>query len=221
MSIAIEKLKTEDSEEAHYVIVKAFHDDPFSEWIFADVDMTDQEQVEKLKSWSVSHYIKFRDSIWVARDTDTNKLVGFAFWHEPDSRKSLLTRLYNKAAELYNAWISPKSTESIAEQFSILDKYKTELHKKYFTNPKGTWYLDLLGVDPAYHGKGISRKLLSPVLELADKEGLDAFVESGKEVPNVAIYRKFGFELVSDEDFILVDSQGRKGQIWPMMRRPQ
>jgi len=60
------------------------------------------------------------------------------------------------------------------------------------------WYLEIIGVDPAYQGQGFSSRLLRPVLERIDRERMPCFLETntGK---NVTIYRRSGFEVVSED----------------------
>jgi ribosomal protein S18 acetylase RimI-like enzyme len=71
-----------------------------------------------------------------------------------------------------------------------------DLHRRLV--PYVHWYLQIIGVDPAYQGQGFSSRLLRPVLERIDRERMPCYLEtnSGK---NVAIYRRSGFELVSED----------------------
>jgi ribosomal protein S18 acetylase RimI-like enzyme len=75
-------------------------------------------------------------------------------------------------------------------------RYVDNLHRKLVPYPH--WYLQIIGVDPAYHGQGFSSRLVRPVLERIDRERMPCFLETntGK---NVAIYRRFGFEVVSED----------------------
>jgi ribosomal protein S18 acetylase RimI-like enzyme len=75
-------------------------------------------------------------------------------------------------------------------------RYVDNLHRKLVPYPH--WYLQIIGVDPAYHGQGFSSRLVRPVLERIDREQMPCFLETntGK---NVAIYRRFGFEVVSED----------------------
>jgi GNAT superfamily N-acetyltransferase len=61
--------------------------------------------------------------------------------------------------------------------------------------PGPHWYVPLLGVRPEMQGKGLSRAVLRPVFEAADRDRVPVYLETATE-PNVAIYRRFGFELV-------------------------
>jgi len=75
-------------------------------------------------------------------------------------------------------------------------RYVDNLHRKLVPYPH--WYLQIIGVGPAYHGQGFSSRLVRPVLERIDRERMPCFLETntGK---NVAIYRRFGFEVVSED----------------------
>ena len=75
-------------------------------------------------------------------------------------------------------------------------RYVDNLHRKLVSYPH--WYLQIIGVDPGYQGQGFSSRLVKPVLERIDRERMPCFLETntGK---NVAVYRRFGFEVVSED----------------------
>ena len=75
-------------------------------------------------------------------------------------------------------------------------------------------YVPLLGVRPDAQGKGLSRAVLKPVFDRADREGVPVYLETVPEA-NVAIYKKLGFELVGHREL----SRGLPN--WEMVRRPQ
>jgi GNAT superfamily N-acetyltransferase len=75
------------------------------------------------------------------------------------------------------------------------------------------FYLAVLGVDPAHQGQGLGSALMRPVLELCDREGLPAYLESSKE-RNVDFYARHGFRVTSELRL-------PKGPtMWPMWRNP-
>ena len=74
--------------------------------------------------------------------------------------------------------------------------YVDRLHRKLVPYPH--WYLQIIGVGPAYQGQGFSSRLLRPVLERIDRERMPCYLETNAE-KNVAIYRRFGFEVVSED----------------------
>lgn len=83
-----------------------------------------------------------------------------------------------------------------ASRMRAYGRHVDNLHRKLVPYPH--WYLQIIGVDPAYHGQGFSSRLVRPVLERIDRERMPCFLETntGK---NVAIYRRFGFEVVSED----------------------
>ena len=75
-------------------------------------------------------------------------------------------------------------------------RYVDNVHRKLVPYPH--WYLQIIGVDPAYHGQGFSSRLVRPVLECFDRQRMSCFLETNT-AKNVAIYRRFGFEVVSED----------------------
>ena len=59
------------------------------------------------------------------------------------------------------------------------------------------WYLAMLTVDPEQQRSGIGSRLVEPILERCDSEGVDAYLETQKH-SNLAYYHRFGFETVSE-----------------------
>ena len=57
------------------------------------------------------------------------------------------------------------------------------------------YYLGGLGTDPEWQGKGLASAVIGPVLDICDREGLPAYLESSKE-SNVEFYRRHGFEVI-------------------------
>jgi len=56
------------------------------------------------------------------------------------------------------------------------------------------WYLHYLGVEPRRQGRGLGGALLAPMLELCDREGTPAYLESSTE-RNRLLYERNGFTL--------------------------
>ena len=55
------------------------------------------------------------------------------------------------------------------------------------------WYLSILGIHPEQQNKGLGQKLLTPVLEEADKQGLDTFLETFTP-RNMSFYERLGYQ---------------------------
>ncbi len=83
-----------------------------------------------------------------------------------------------------------------ARRLQAYGRFVDKLHRKLVPYPH--WYLQVIGVDPAYQGQGFSSRLLRPVLKRIDRERMPSFLETNTE-KNAAIYRRFGFEVISED----------------------
>jgi len=75
-------------------------------------------------------------------------------------------------------------------------------------------YLAVLGVEPDRQGLGLGSRLIAPGLELCDREGLPAYLETGKE-ENLPFYSRHGFQVRGE----LTLPKGPP--IWFMWREPR
>ena len=69
------------------------------------------------------------------------------------------------------------------------------LHAAHPVHPH--WYLGILGVDPAWQGRGAGRALLSAFLARADADGVAVYLETDRE-ENVRFYGGAGFRVVGE-----------------------
>ena len=76
------------------------------------------------------------------------------------------------------------------------------------------WYLDSLGVEPEWQGKGIGSALMAPVLEICDGDRMPAYLNAGSPRSR-ELYRRHGFT-VTDE-FRLPEGGP---PLWRMWREP-
>ncbi len=87
----------------------------------------------------------------------------------------------------------------------------------YFANhhPKERhWYLQMLGTEPQWQGRGAGAEVMAPVLERCDDEGERAYLESSKE-RNIPFYVRHGFEVTAE---VRVP---RGPVVWAMWRDPR
>lgn len=82
-------------------------------------------------------------------------------------------------------------------------------------HPKGAHlYLSILGTEPSAQGQGVGTAAIARGLQLADDEGLPAYLESSKE-RNIDFYARFGFKVI---DELRLPRGGPP--LWPMWREP-
>lgn len=77
------------------------------------------------------------------------------------------------------------------------------------------WYLEAIGVEPRFQGQGIGTRLLTPVLEQADRMGIGCYLETDTE-KNVSWYRKPGFAIREEGVHFVPDDP----PFWLMWRSP-
>ena len=81
--------------------------------------------------------------------------------------------------------------------------------------PLPRWYLGVLGVDPDRQSQGWGARLMKPILDRADADGLPVSLETMRE-GNVAYYGRHGFEVAAT-----VALPGGGPTCWVMRRPPQ
>ncbi|MFC1957417.1 GNAT family N-acetyltransferase [Chloroflexota bacterium] len=65
--------------------------------------------------------------------------------------------------------------------------------------PSRHWFLQAIGVDPQFQGRGYASKLLRPMLSRIDEEGLPCYLETLEE-QNVRLYDHFGFKVIEESN---------------------
>jgi ribosomal protein S18 acetylase RimI-like enzyme len=106
-----------------------------------------------------------------------------------------------------------RSARQGAGRMRAYGRYIDHLHRRLVPYPH--WYLQIIGVDPTYQGQGFSSRLLRSVLERIDRERMPCYLETNS-VKNVAIYRRFGFEVVSEDKM-----PGTEVTTFAMLRKEQ
>jgi ribosomal protein S18 acetylase RimI-like enzyme len=74
-----------------------------------------------------------------------------------------------------------------------IGEYIEKAHKRLA--PSKHWYLQTIGVDPKFQGKGYAGRLIRPMLEKIDAQHLPCYLETFEE-KNASIYERFGFRTV-------------------------
>ena len=83
-------------------------------------------------------------------------------------------------------------------RYWIWKKVQQDAHDRIWTDPRGYYFCNLVGVSALARGMGVGRRLMETVMDKADEEGMPCYLESSKGYPNITIYEKMGFELVKE-----------------------
>jgi len=94
-----------------------------------------------------------------------------------------------------------------------LNEYIDAVHRRLA--PFKHWFLQVIGVDPQFQGKGYAGKLLEPMLARIDEEDLPCYLETFDE-HNVSFYEHFGFKVIEKSTIPETDFTN-----WAMLRNSQ
>jgi len=123
----------------------------------------------------------------------TSEGQGAACWITPGKTKMSLWKMLRTGMALPRSMMRlPK--EARGRFFGMMRVIDTQ-HKARM--PERHWYLLALGVAPEAQRQGIGRRLIAPILERADAEGVPCYLETQTDV-NVAFYRKSGFDVIDE-----------------------
>jgi ribosomal protein S18 acetylase RimI-like enzyme len=186
----------EDHAELTRVLARAFDDDPIQRWVFPSA---------RTRARYGSEF--FRWSLWRCANQNvswtTDDLAGAALWTVPGRWQVSVPQLARlvRWAGLGVRWRGPLVMWGLT---TIENRHPDDRHL----------YLAVLGVDPARQGAGIGSALLAPGLELCDRDGLPAYLETGKE-RNIAFYSRHGFQVTERLNLPVGP------RVWLMRRQPR
>lgn len=160
-------------------LARAFHDDPVASWSLPS---------ERRRPGQLARFYRER-----LRTLMADELVfcddgrrGAALWAAPD-------RWRVAPAELARMRIVTRRTPVFLAGARRVDRaHPDEPH----------YYLNVLGVEPAAQGGGLGSRLMAPMLERCDSEGVPAYLESSKD-RNVPFYERHGFRVTGEVDMPL------------------
>jgi GNAT superfamily N-acetyltransferase len=166
----------EDHAELTGVLARAFDDDPVMRWVFPSSRRRARYGGEFFRWWLWRTAL---DPVtWTTRD-----LTGAAIWALPDRWQATLPQL---------ARLAHWTGRGMGRRAPLITWGMSKVewnhpHDKHL-------YLGVLGVEPGRQGTGVGSALIAPGLELCDREGLPAYLETGKE-RNIAFYARHGFQV--------------------------
>ena len=136
-------------------------------------------------------------------------LCGVAFWKSPvQSDLSISVKALAHFLPLLFTWY-PIGYFRAKAILKMIDA----LHGKHAAAPH--YYLDNIGVLPSARGKGVSSKLIRPVLEKADLEKAIVYTDTATRA-NVALYEHFSFRCVEESPVA-----GTGVTVWALLRPVQ
>ena len=195
------RLNKNHIKSAGILLGRALFDDPVSIHVIPDSN----ERKEKL-----NHVFQMTACLGVfygeAYATSEN-LEGIAVWIPFTNFKEKKLRMLRCATK---AKLNKLGREA-GKRFKPIEVINKNTHIKFALYEH--WYLQSLGVDPEFQGRGYGSSLLISQLQKIDEQGLPVYLETSTE-KNVRFYQKFGFEVV--EEIIIPGTQVPE---WFMLRK--
>jgi GNAT superfamily N-acetyltransferase len=181
-------------------LTRAFANDPFFSYLAGDAPERNQRMRD---GWT--GMLRFA-SDRLSHTWTTDKLAGVAVWLPPGYRTPVLDglRLLPEMAR-FTGW---RRLRLAADATDELDRRR----RRHVSGPH--FHLSALGVDPDLQGGGIGSALMEPVLEICDRDGVPAYLETAV-ARNVLLYERAGFEVVEELILPKTDIRG-----WLMRRSP-
>ena len=199
MTETIRKVSHADVAEVVPHLSRAFDDDPVLNWVM---------RKDSKRSYSIDSLFRIclnKLSLPHGEVLITSDCVGAALWYPPDKwRIKFMQHLSNLPVMIRSNNLS--SFMRLFSTMAAMDKAHPQ---------KNHYYLQFIGVDPDYQGKGFGSALMRPVLEKCDRESCGAYLENSKEL-NLALYERHGFT-VTGEIHLGKDAP----VLWPMWRDPR
>jgi GNAT superfamily N-acetyltransferase len=175
----VRPVRDEDVDPLADTLARAFHDDPVTRWVYPRDGRRPvysgrffRWQLERLGPQEVS---------WTTAGQD-----GAALWALPgrwreDGRETLSLLRQTLPGVL------PRLPRVLRGLGQVEARHPAERHM----------YLAVLGVNPELQGTGVGSRLIRPGLDLCDREGLPAYLETGRE-RNLAFYGRHGFRVLDE-----------------------
>ncbi len=177
------RLNKTHTKPAAAVLNRAFHNYPLLRYYYPDEPARDKIGHYFFHSM-ISYTIRYGEVYATSPD-----LEGIAAWLASDKYPMTFLRLLRSVPLSVIFGLGKEG----AGKMKHTGEYIDAVHKRLV--PYRHWFLQVIGVDPQYQGKGYAGKLLGPMLTRIDGEGLPCYLETMEE-KNVGLYEHFGFRVI-------------------------
>ncbi|MFX1451176.1 MAG: GNAT family N-acetyltransferase [Promethearchaeota archaeon] len=196
---------TEDHiKPAGKMLARAFEDNPI--FIYLIPDTIERKNKLRYIFEFIIHYGVLYGEVYAP----SSNLEGVAAWLPSEKAYKTIKRMILSGGENV---LKKLGRDFYVKKSKPLEDWTDSIHKRLA--PFRHWYLEPLGVDPKFQGKGNASILLKAMLVRVDQEQLPIFLITNLE-KNVQIYQHFGFKILEQATF-----PGTNWRNWFMLRDNQ
>jgi hypothetical protein len=200
---SIVQIQKDSAESAIGVLVRVFQDYPLLHFYYPDESIR-----EKITFYFLS-FMVYSGIRYGKVYASSSNMEGVAVWI-PSSNYPMTFWKLLRSVPLSTIINFGRYGGSKMRQFG---DYLDSVHKRLA--PFRHWFLQTIGVDLSFQGKGFSSKLLRPMLYRMDEEGLPCYLETIDE-KNVPIYEHFSFRVIDKSNIPETEFKN-----WAMLRKSQ
>ncbi|KAI8956497.1 acyl-CoA N-acyltransferase [Daldinia sp. FL1419] len=158
----------------------------------------------------------------VAKEESSDEVLGVACWLGPQRADQPQT--WHDWIEGWRLWFSQVGMNLYygrgglnVKRYYIWKEAQAKAQSAVWTDPRGYYFLNIMVVLPKAQNKGIGRLMMKTVTDRADAEGMNCYLESSRDVPNMQIYGRFGFKFAKELE---CDDNGTAIRLYTMVREP-
>ncbi|GAA6023845.1 hypothetical protein JCM10207_005393 [Rhodosporidiobolus poonsookiae] len=159
-------------------------------------DIRVRRQANRLRKVLASPHVLGTKAV-LASGEDKGKLVGITLWHRPGAPIFNLKRRFGEESdEDSENWVGV-DPEAWNGKWGGWDEVR-----KGIMGEQPHWYLAPIWVIPQYHGKGIGRKLITQVLDMADQQSPSVPIYLEASADGKKMYEKLGFVVEGGGEYV-------------------
>ncbi|WP_342677041.1 GNAT family N-acetyltransferase [Methanofollis sp. UBA420] len=200
------RLKKDQVGPAAEMLARAFDQDPKMDY-FAPDDGT--------RGTIARHHFEFLlryGLIYGEVYATSPRLEGVAVWLPAKKVEITLWRAFRAGLFRFRKGVGKEAMERIIS----FSEYVDGLHRRHMPGPHH--YLFFIGVDPTFQGKGHASRLIRPMLDRLDREGLPCHLVTQNE-QNVALYEHYGFRVI-EHTVVPGTEVGNWAMVWEGGKNP-
>ena len=133
--------------------------------------------------------------------------VGASIWSKPIENR-VSKQMADEKKEFLRDYMGDASLATYAQITACMGRQTATV------TPADSWYLSIVGIAPAFQGRGLGATLIRPILKRTDARGCHTYLETFTP-RNMRFYRRLGFEEAGG-----FDEPGTKARYWVMIRKP-